>query len=350
LIPVEMRKLAVELIQEANTNGARIWKACEALEISVSTFERWRSGKYSDQRKGATKLVPRKLTKEEKEKIINISCNEEYKDCNPYKIHASLLDKGVYIASTSSFYRVLRESGLIHHRGNTRPGTSHNAPPERVATGPNQVWCWDITWLTTTVRGLFKYAYVIIDIWDRSIVKWSIHDREDDALAEELFQAALKENNFPDVFVHSDNGNPMKGISLLALFYDLGICNSYSRPRVSNDNPFIESWFKTLKYDVSYSGKFETLAEARKWFAVFVHQYNTSHSHSGLYFITPKQMRNGEYEIIAKNRNKTMLEAKKRNPQRWSRPAKQLPKEHIVYLNPSAETMISTKANRRKAA
>lgn len=350
LIPVDMRKLAVDLIKEANENGARIWKACEALEISVSTFERWRKGKYYDKRKGAPKLVPRKLTEEERAQIINISCNEEYKDCNPYKIHASLLDKGVYIASTSSFYRVLRENGLIHHRGNTHPGTGHNAPPERVATGPNQVWCWDITWLTTNVRGLFKYAYVIIDIWDRSIVKWSIHDREDDALAEELFQAALKDNNFPDVFVHSDNGNPMKGISLLALFYDLGICNSYSRPRISNDNPFIESWFKTLKYDVSYPGKFESLTDAREWFAVFVHQYNTSHSHSGLHFITPKQIRDGKYETIVNKRNKTMIEAQKRNPQRWSSSAKQLPKEHIVYLNPSADTRLSLKLVKEEEA
>ena len=191
---------------------------------------------------------------------------------------------------------------------------------------------------------------MIIDIWDRSIVKWSIHDREDDALAEELFQAALKDNNFPDVFVHSDNGNPMKGISLLALFYDLGICNSYSRPRISNDNPFIESWFKTLKYDVSYPGKFESLTDAREWFAVFVHQYNTSHSHSGLHFITPKQIRDGKYETIVNKRNKTMIEAQKRNPQRWSSSAKQLPKEHIVYLNPSADTRLSLKLVKEEKA
>ena len=346
LIPLDMRKMAVTLIQEANASGARIWKACETLEISVSTFERWRKGKYSDQRKGAPKQVPRKLTKEEKEKLIDLSCNEEYKDYNPYKIHASLLDKGTYIASISSFYRVLREAGLIHHRGNSRPGTRHNAPPERIADGPNQVWTWDITWLPTTIRGLFNYAYAIIDIWDRSIVKWAIHDREDDALAKELFHAALKENNYPDVFIHSDNGNPMKGISLLALFYDLGICNSYSRPRVSNDNPFIESWFKTLKYSVSYPGNFETLTEAREWFAMFVHHYNTCHSHSGLHFITPKQVREGSYKKIVKKRNKTMVAAKNRNPHRWSSAVKQLPEKHVVHLNPSADTRILLKAKK----
>lgn len=341
-----MRKTAVKLIKEANKNGARIWKACEALEISVSTFERWRKGKYSDRRKGAEKVVARRLTEEEKQKIIDISCSTRYKDDNPYKIHASLLDGGIYIASISSFYRVLNENGLVHHRGNTKPGISHSKPPERVATGPNQVWTWDITWLPSYVRGIFYYAYTIIDIWDRSIVKWAIHDRESDALAQELFQAAFEENGYPDVFVHSDNGNPMKGLSLLALFYKLEICNSYSRPRVSDDNPFIESWFKTMKYDVSYPGKFEIIAAAREWFSGFVHNYNTAHSHSGLNFMTPNQVRNGEYLPIVKKRNITMLEAQKQNPIRWGKKVKQLPEEHVVYLNPSAETMIKIKRKR----
>ena len=132
-----MRKIAVDLIKEANKDGARIWKACDTLEISVSTFERWRKGKYTDNRKGADKVVSRKLSKKEKQKILDISCSERYKDDNPYKIHASLLDKGIYVASISSFYWVLKENSLVHHRGNTRPGTSHNKPPERVATGPN---------------------------------------------------------------------------------------------------------------------------------------------------------------------------------------------------------------------
>ena len=344
LIPENMRAMAVELIIEANTNGARIFKACKALEISVSTFERWRKGKIVDSRKGSFKKVSRKLTKEEEAEIIAICCSKEYKDSNPYKIHASLLDKNVYIASIRSFYRILEKKNLLHHRGNTKPGQKHNAPPEKEATGPNQVWCWDITYLPTDIRGLFYYAYVIIDIWDRSIVKWNIHDREDDTLSNELFQQALRDNNYPDVSIHSDNGNPMKGISLMTLFYDLGICNSYSRPRVSNDNPFIESWFKTLKYSVSYPKKFSTLQDSRKWFAQFVDSYNTTHSHSGLHFITPYDIRHGKYKSIVKNRNAVMLEARKKNPGRWSNNVKQLPEKHVVYLNPSANTRLKIKA------
>lgn len=343
MIPENMRIQAVELIQEAQKNGARLLKACEALEISVSTFERWRSGKTSDSRKGASKVVARKLSDEERQEIIAVSCSNEYKDDNPYKIVASLLTKGTYIASISSFYRVLREKGLVKHRGNSRPGQSHSKPPELVATGPNQVWTWDITWLHSHIRGIFYFAYTIIDIWDRSIVKWAIHDREDDEFARELFQAAFEENDYPNVFVHSDNGNPMKGMSLMALFYDLGISNSYSRPRISDDNPFIEAWFKTLKTHVSYPGKFKSIADARIWFADFVHSYNGAHSHSGLHYITPMQVRSGEYSEIIIKRNETMKMAYKKNPLRWSNGVKQLPKKHIVYLNPSADTRIKLK-------
>ena len=335
--------MAVELIKEAQNNGARQWKACEVLEISVSTFQRWRAGNLKDLRKNALKQVPRKLTNEEEQSIIDICCSKEYKDDNPYKIHASLLDEKRYIASISTFYRVLKKKSLLSHRGNTRPAQSRSKPPEKIATGPNQVWCWDITWLKSDVRGLYYYAYTIIDIWDRSIVKWAIHDREDDALSEELFQHALRDNGYPDVWIHSDNGNPMKGVTLLALFYSLGICNSYSRPRISNDNPFIESWFKTLKYDISYPGKFSSVEVAREWFAGFVSSYNTDHSHSGIHFITPEQIRSGQYASIVQNRNAVMLEAKAKNPQRWSNKVKQLPEEHVVTLNPKNLTGINTR-------
>lgn len=330
----------MELIEEANEAGARLFKACEVLEISVNTFRRWQCGDIRDKRKGATKSVPRKLTEEEQSAILNICCDDKHKDMNPYQIHANLLDKGIYIASISSFYRVLREKGLVKHRGNSRPAYKHNRPPEKKATGPNQVWCWDITWVKTEIRGIFLYAYVIIDIWDRSIVKWCIHDREDDALARELFELAVRDNGRPDVFIHSDNGNPMKGVSLLAFFQMLGLSNSYSRPRVSNDNPFIESLFKTLKYHVSYPKSFPDLSAARTWFADFVDVYNNRHSHSGLHFMTPHAVRSGCYTQTIKNRNAIMQEAFSRNPQRWSQSVKQLPVDHVVYLNPMADTRL----------
>jgi len=350
LISVDSRALAIKLITEAIEAGARITEACETMGISATTFKRWRAGNLTDLRKGSEKYIPQKLTEAEESKIVDICCSKEYKDYNPYKIHASLLDKGIYIASESSFYRVLRRNKLIRHRGNTRASKRRTPPPERKATGPNQVWTWDITFLKSNVRGLFFYAYVIIDIWDRSIVKWAIHDREDDSLAQELFKHALLENSHPNVFIHSDNGNPMKGATLLALFYDLGICNSYSRPRVSNDNPFIESFFKTVKYGTGYPGKFPNLLIAREWFASFVDGYNSSHCHSGINFITPLEMRKGNYHMIVKNRNQIMLKAKSENPSRWSNNVKQLPEKHIVYLNPTADTRVTIRSKMKVAS
>ena len=343
LIPEDDRKSATELIDEAYRDGARLFKACKVLEISVSTFRRWKTGNYKDQRKGAKKDVPRKLSEEERQEIIDVCCSEEYKDDNPYEIHSSLLDKGKYIASISSFYRVLRDEKLVNHRSNTRAPHKRVKPPELTTDGPNQVWTWDITWLKSNIRGLFFYAYTIIDIWDRSIVKWSIHDCESDEYATQLFHEAVVENDYPDVFVHSDNGNPMKGVTLLQFFNDFGINNSYSRPRVSDDNPFIESWFKTMKYDISYPGKFNSISFARQWYGQFVHIYNTEHKHSGLHYMTPKQVREGKYSKIANSRNKVMKKAFKRNPSRWGRKVKLIPETHIVCLNPSMDTRINSK-------
>lgn len=338
LIAEKEREQAVILIGEALQIGARLYPACDVLGISTRTYQRWKAGCVKDRRKGAVKRTPRKLTEKEREEIRKISCSEEFKDSNPYEIFITLLERGKYIASIRSFYRVLKASDLLHHRSNKRPGTKHAVPKEAMATGPNQVWSWDITWLPTLVKGVFLYAYKIIDIWDKTIVGWEIHDVECEEHAEALFRRSLAEQGFPHVHIHSDNGNPMKGISLLAMLYDLGCKNSFSRPRVSNDNPFIESFFGTMKTSVKYPGRFEDISEARKWLSDFVNWYNTSHRHSGIQFFTPKQMRSGEYKNLVTIRNKTMLEAKKRTPGRWSRKAKQWDVQHTVYLNPSLET------------
>jgi transposase InsO family protein len=326
------------MIQAALKEGARLFPACETLGISLRTYQRWKAGNECDRRKGAAKRVPRKLTEEERQEIINLCCNNEFKDANPYEIFITLLERKNYIASISSFYRVLRAAHLLNHRANKRPGTKHAAPPELVATGPNHVWCWDITWLPTEVKGIFLYAYIIIDVWDKSIVSWEVHDTECEGHAKSLFERALAEQGYPRVHIHSDNGNPMKGISLLSLLYDLGCKNSFSRPRVSNDNPFVESFFGTMKCSVKYPGRFADIIESRRWMADFVDWYNTSHRHSGIYFFTPRQMRTGQYRKQVAIRNQTMREARNKNPERWSRPVKQWDQNHTVYLNPSLAT------------
>ncbi len=337
LINSSDRARAVHLIQKASADGARIIACCDTLDISVRTYQRWNAGDIIDKRKGAKKMIPRKLSVAEEEKLISLCCSKRYQDMNPYEIFVNLLEEGIYVASISTIYRVLRKKNLIHNRSNRKGKKSTSKPPQVIATGPNQIWCWDITWLPSAVKGIFYYAYTIIDIWDRSIIGWVIHPEERDEHSKNLFNSVLAEQNYPNVHIHSDNGSPMKGLSLLALYRDLKISNSYSRPRVSNDNPFIESFFGTMKKSIKYPKAFKSLSDARTWFADFINCYNNEHRHSGIYYCTPNQLRTGVYTEILQKRNHTMFDAYKRNLQRWSSTPKQWNLQHVVYLNPTNE-------------
>jgi len=184
-------------------------------------------------------------------------------------------------------------------------------------TGPNQVWSWDITWLKTDVSGLFLYAYSIIDLFDRSLIGWTIETTESEEHARRMFSRIIRDLGVCPRIVHADNGNPMRGVTLAVFLDSLMVVRSYSRPRCSNDNAFIESWHKTLKYTVGYPQFFTSLEHARTWYADFVHWYNTEHLHSGLGYVTPLQKRSGEALLIYDLRNRTIAEAMHRNPLRW---------------------------------
>jgi len=314
---------------------------CHYIGVSERTIQRWNVHGVDDKRKGAEKQVVRKLSEEERENLYRIACSEEYVDLNPHEIFNSMLDKGIYIASESSFYRVLKEKKAITHRQETKEGTSRKKPDELRATAKNQVWMWDITWIKTSVQGIYYYAYVIEDLYDRSIVGWAIYENENDAHAMELFDSVIKKEKACPQFIHSDNGNAMKGITLVAFYYRLGIVPSFSRPRVSDDNPYIESFFKTLKYTCGYPKFFTSLDHARQWFADFIHWYNNSHMHSALQYVTPVQKRNGEHYTIFENRNCVLVEARKKHPLRWgSRKAKQYLVQTAEVLNPSINGII----------
>ena len=308
---------------------------CKYLGISVRTIQRWRKNGTTDKRKGSERKIPRKLSPEERLKIYQELCSAEYKDMNPHEIYNSLLDKGIYLASSRTFYRILHEYKSIYHRTEDRKGNSKYKPDELKATAPNQVWMWDITWLKTDVRGIYYYAYVIEDLYDRSIVGWMIFDNESDAHAAELFEATcIKENCHPD-YVHSDNGEPMKGITLCAFYYRLGIIPSFSRPRVSDDNPYIESFFKTTKYKAGYPKCFHSLKESRDWFSNFIDWYNNEHRHSSLQYVTPMEKRKGKHFAIFKNRNSVLEKAKAEHSERWgTRATKQYVVKTVEILNP----------------
>lgn len=314
-----MKQQVLLAVAEAMEAGARKKACCTLIGISVRTLQNWKKAGVEDQRKGARKRVPSKLPQEMQELIVHVCTSDRFKDMTPAAIVAILAQEGIYYASESTFYRILRESRLIHHRNNSKPSKARKKPPELVATGPGQVFCWDITWLPLRVKGMFVYAYVVLDIFDRTLVAWEIHSIESEELARDLFARIAREMNFHGAHLHADNGNPMKGLTLLALLNFLEVRYSFPRPRVSDDNPYIESVFKTVKYTAGYPGTFRDIHHARVWFADFVNWYNNSHLHSSLGYVTPMQKRRGEdFELFAV-RNQTMKKAKELYPERWGK-------------------------------
>jgi transposase InsO family protein len=293
MISTRDRRAAVELIEEAVAAGARKARACALLGLSVRTLQRWReAGEVrSDGRPTAVHPSPAHALSEAERAAVLAACHSpEHADLPPSQIVPRLADQGVYLASESTFYRVLRAAEEQHHRGRSRPPRRLGPAPSHTATGPAQVWTWDITYLPGPVRGLFFYLYLIVDLYSRKIVGWEVHERESAAHAAALVQrAVLAEGGLqrPRV-LHADNGSPQKGSTLLATLQALGITPSYSRPRVSDDNPFSEALFRTCKYRPDYPvGGFESLQAARQWVLRFVHWYNHEHRHSALRFLTP---------------------------------------------------------------
>lgn len=342
MISASDRNKAIELIKEAVTSGAREPKACNELGISQRTLQRWRSDRTppDDQRPITKRPVPHnKLSNEEREAIVHTSNQPEFKSLPPSQIVPRLADDGVYIASESTFYRVLKENDMQHHRGRSKkpvpkPISTH------CATGPNQVWMWDISWLPGPVKGIYFYLYLILDLFSRKIVAWDIWLEESAQHASSLVRRAMLAEQHTSsatkpLVLHSDNGSPMKGASLLETLYQLGITPSRSRPRVSNDNPYAESIFRTCKYRPNYPSKgFADLTDARTWVLSFVRWYNEEHKHSGLNFVSPNQRHNGSADRILEQRRQVYEQAKSLHPERWSRGTRNWTLEEVVWLNP----------------
>jgi transposase InsO family protein len=339
--------MAIDLVNEAHAHGARKCKACELLGVTLRTLERWEKAGAVDQRKGAQREVANKLTEEEKEMILITVNNPEYCDLPPCQIVPRLADKGIYIASESSIYRILREKRQLAHRGATAPAKRKRPMPHE-ATGPNQVWSWDITYLPSQVRGMYFYLYMIMDIFSRKIVGWSIHDTQDSEYAANLIrQACLDENvNRDQLVLHSDNGSPMKGATMLAMLEKLGVVPSFSRPSVSDDNPFSEALFKTAKYHPTFpvTAKFEMISDARSWAIKFVAWYNNVHMHSGLKFITPAQRHTRDDVGIMRNRQYVYQMAKENHPERWSRCTRNWELPTTITLNANRKNRNSATA------
>jgi putative transposase len=325
------------LVAEAVSAGARRDRACQTIGLCARTLTRWcAEGGGKDGRVDAGVSPAHKLTVVEKAQIVAHATSPEYRDLSPRQIVPLLADKGVYVASESSFYRVLHEHGLMSYREPSRPRT-HRRPPEHVATGPNTCWAWDITYLRSPIRGVFFYLYLVIDIFSRKVVAFAVHDVELAQLASDLAKSACeREEVAPDTLVlHADNGGPMKGSSMLATLQRLGVIASFSRPSVSDDNPYAEAIFRTMKYRPGYPKKpFADLAEATAWVEGFVRWYNGEHLHSGIRFIRPNDRHEGRDKTILAARHRIYAKAKARTPRRWTGGTRNWTPVGAVRLNP----------------
>jgi putative transposase len=347
MISASDRQLAMTLIQEAVEAGAREGVACKELGLTQRTLQRWRSSESPcvDQRPHAKRQAPsNKLSDSEKQQIIEVIHRPEFKSLPPSQIVPRLADQGTYLASESTFYRVMHDQKLQHHRGRSAKPTSKPITTH-CATQPNQVWMWDITWLPGPVKGLFYYLYLIIDLYSRKIVGWEIWNEESAEYASQLVRRAILSEQCAvrkdPLILHSDNGSPMKGATLLETLYSLGITPSRSRPRVSNDNPYAESIFRTCKYRPEYPVKgFESRDAAREWVLRFVRWYNIEHRHSGLNFLTPNQRHQGLSEQIFDSRREVYEAAKAKHPNRWTGNTRNWSLEDKVWLNPEKVEVI----------
>lgn len=323
------------LIRDAVLAGARKEKACEVLEVNLRTIERWEKSPV-DRRRGPTNSPLNALTLEEKALILSTANSAEFANLPVSQIVPRLADQGKYIGSESSFYRILREKKLLAHRLKSNP-CKHKKPEEFVATNANQIWSWDITYLKAALKGTFYYLYLPMDIFSRAIVSWEVFENESAANASIMITKACEQHRIEagQIVLHSDNGGPMKGATMLATLLRLGIAPSFSRPSVSNDNPFSESLFKTLKYFPSFpENGFASLEEAKEWVEKFVNWYNNIHLHSGINFVTPASKHSGEDEKILKNRHSVYEAARIKNPLRWSRTTRDWSVIKEVELNP----------------
>jgi putative transposase len=331
----------ITLIEQAQATGARQSRACEVIGLSARTLQRWRyPDNVQDGRQIATHNPPNQLTEMERQRIVEIANEPAYADLSPNKIVPRLADEGRYIASESSFYRVLKAQDQLQHRQRSKPVRQIKKPKALTATGPNQIYSWDITYLPSVIKGLFYYLYLVLDIYSRKIVGWQVYGEESSALAADLMKDICHREGIQrqQVILHSDNGSPMKGATMLATLQELGVVPSFSRPSVSNDNPYSESLFRTLKYRPEYPGKaFEGILSARHWVQGFVDWYNHEHLHSAINFVTPDQRHQGDDKAILDQRRRVYNLAKSAHPERWSGDIRKW--EHIkaVHLNPEKQ-------------
>ena len=325
----------------------RAWrKACQVVGLTARTVQRWLAQLLADPVQAADRRTPdqriyscppNKLSEQERQAALGVLNSHEYKDLPPSQIVPRLADQGLYVASESTLYRLLHQAGQMKHRRMERPPQKRSKPRALVANEPDQIYCWDITYLPTQVKGMFFFLYLFVDIFSRKIVGWQVYDSERAQQAAELLHDICRQQgiNHNQLTVHCDNGGPMKGETMLATLQRLGIAHSRSRAAVSNDNPYSESLFKTLKYRARFPLKpFEDLLQARRWVAELAHWYNEEHRHSAIGFVTPAQRHAQLDKDMLSARAEVYEAARQLNPLRCSAQTRDWQFITEVQLNP----------------
>lgn len=347
---LEDRQTLMAAIAAASAAGARLAPACSLAGIDLRSFQRWRDDNgqvRADRRPEATRPQPaHALSEVERARMVELANQPRFASTPPARIVPALADEGVYVASEASFHRVLRDHGQMRRRGRARSPRSAGPPSTHVATAPGQVWCWDVTFLPAQVQGRWFYLFLILDLYSRKIVGHEVHETDQaehaahlvrrTALAEGIHARALRP------VLHGDNGSSVKGTTVLAMLYWLGIAPSHSRPRVSDDNAYAEALFRTAKYRPDFpTAGFADLAGARQWAGHFVHWYNHEHRHSGIRYVTPAQRHAGGDGPVLAARHALYQRARETNPRRWSGRTRDWTPIGAVTLNPERDSVVA---------
>jgi putative transposase len=297
-------------------NHVGLKSACETLDFPRATF--YRNRKEAPCTSIKRPAPPLSLSQQERAYVLDILNSERFQDKSPYEVYPALLDEGMHCCSISTMYRILGAHDQVKERRKQVQRPAYTKP-ELLATGPNQLWSWDITKLKSVSKWTYFYLYVIIDVFSRYVVGWLVAHREQKSLASKMIEeSCIKQNISPgQLTVHADRGSSMKSKEVAQLLCDLGVVKSHSRPHVSNDNPFSEAQFKTLKYSPEFPGTFGCIEDARAFCKDFFNWYNTCHYHTGIGMMIPEHLHYGTADAIFQNRSDTLLTAFNQHPERF---------------------------------
>ena len=349
MIGLEDRQALARDIHVAHAAGARLKPACAIAGIDPRTLQRWQAAEgrvRGDGRPQAARPVPKHaLSEAERARVLAVANEPRFAAVPPARIVPMLADEGVYLASESTFGRVLKAHGQTAHRGRAKAPKAVRPPTTHIATEPRQVWCWDMTYLPAQVMGRWFYLYLILDLYSRKIVGWEVHEADHaDHAAHLVRRTALAEGIAAlgaKPVLHGDNGATLKATTVLAMLNWLGVKPSYSRPRVSDDNAYAEALFRTAKYRPEFPARgFADLDQARAWAAGFVNWYNVEHRHSGIRYVSPAQRHAGDDQAILAARHVLYLQARERHPARWSGGTRNWAPIGAVTLNPERDSVI----------